>query len=248
MPSLIPTSTRSTGHNGVLIPPRQGGGDDGGGDGAPNRMPNYGARLRHARLGLAIAMGPIIILFISFTVVYLVRRGYLSFDPGRNSYVRAWIPVQLPWFILLINTAILGASSVTIEFARRAITREAALAPVRSIPGVSLGDESRFPWLVITAALGFLFLAGQLVAWHSLSIHGFHLVGSTSNSFIYVLTAAHGIHLAGGLLALVFASLGALFHRNVQSRRIIVDVTSWYWHCMTAIWVYILVLFYFAAK
>ena len=243
----MPISTRSPGHDGVFIPPGSGGGDDGGGDGMPDRMPNYGARLHHARLGLAVAMAPIVILFITFTVVYLVRRGYLSFDPARNAYVREWVPVQLPWMMLLVNTGILIASSFTIEFTRRAITREAALAPVRSIPGVSLGDEPRFPWLAVTSGCALLFFAGQLVVWRELSARGFHLAGGTSSSFVYVLTAAHGIHLAGGLFALLFAGVAAVFGRNVESRRIVIDITAWYWHCMTAIWLYILVMFSIAA-
>jgi len=252
MARLTPTSPRSTGHNGALLPPHPGGGGngrrDGDGDSMPNRMPNYGERLRQARLGLAVAMTPIFILFISFTAVYLVRRGFLSFDMTRNAYIREWLPVQLPWFTLLVNTAILMASSLTIELARREITREAALAPIQSIPGISLGEERRFPWLALTILLGLLFLAGQLFVWRDLSVRGFHLVGGTSSSFIYVLTAMHGLHLAGGLLALLFANLAAILHRNVEDRRIVVDIASWYWHCMTGIWIYILLLFSFAAQ
>jgi len=244
MARLTPTSTRSTGHNGALLPPHPGGGGRGDGNG----MPNYGDRLRQARLGLAVAMTPIFILFISFTVVYLVRRGFLSFDMTRNAYIREWLPVQLPWFTLLVNTAILIVSSITIDLARREITREAALAPIQSIPGISLGEERRFPWLALTTLLGLLFLAGQLFVWHDLSARGFHLVGGTSSSFIYVLTAMHGLHLAGGLLALLFANLAAILHRNVEDRRIVVDIASWYWHCMTGIWIYILLLFSFAAQ
>lgn len=254
MPRLTPISTRSTGHNGAFLPPRAGGGDDGpgGGDRWPNRMPdhipNYGERLRHARLGLAVAMTPILILFITFTAVYLARRGFASFDVSRSAYVRTWVPVQLPWLILLINTAILVVSSITINLARRGVTREAALAPIQSIPGISLGEERRFPWLALTTVFGLLFLAGQLLVWRDLAARGFHLEGGTSSSFVYVLTAMHGLHLAGGLLALFFANAAAILQRNVETRRIVVDITSWYWHCMTGIWVYILLLFSFAAQ
>jgi heme/copper-type cytochrome/quinol oxidase subunit 3 len=58
----------------------------------------------------------------------------------------------------------------------------------------------------------------------------------------------HGLHLAGGVLALSYANLAALLHRNVESRRIVVDITSWYWHCMTGIWLYVLLLFAFGAQ
>ncbi len=249
MPRLTPTSARSTGRDGALLPPHPGGGGNGrgDGDGMPD-IPNYGQRLRQARLGLAVAMTPIFVLFITFTAVYLVRRGFLSFDTARNVYLREWVPVQLPWRMLTINTAILIFSSITIEFARREITREAALAPISLIPGISLGEERRFPWLALTTLLGLAFLAGQLAVWRDLSARGFHLVGGTSSSFIYVLTAMHGLHLAGGVLALSYANLAALLHRNVESRRIVVDITSWYWHCMTGIWLYVLLLFAFGAQ
>ncbi|MGA2004894.1 MAG: cytochrome c oxidase subunit 3 [Terriglobales bacterium] len=246
MSRLTQLPARSTGHHGASLPPRTGGGGDGhsGGD----SMPNYGDRLRQARFGLAVAMTPIFILFITFTAVYLVRREFLSLDASRNIYVREWVPVQLPWPLLLVNTGILIVSSLTIELARRAITRQAALAPIQSIPGVSLGQERHFPWLAATTLLGILFVGGQLLVWRDLSIRGFHLAGGTSSSFVYVLTAMHGLHLAGGILALLFANLASWLHRNIETRRIVVDITSWYWHCMTGIWIYILLLFSFAAQ
>ena len=247
MPRMVHNSRHpSTGHNGGLNPPRTGGGDDGRGGG--DSLPNYGERLRHARLALAVFLTPICMLFLSFTAVYLARRGYVSFDVTHSSYVRTWVPVQLPWTLLLVNTAVLLASSVTIDFGRRAITREAALAPVKTIPGVSLGDERHIPWVPITTGLGVLFLAGQLIVWKDLSDAGFHISGGTSSSFVYILTAMHGLHLAGGLLALIATNIASLLHRSVESRRIIVDVASWYWHFMAALWIYILVLFTFAAQ
>lgn len=256
---MTPFSTR-TGHNGASLPPRTGGGDDGrgrhGGDGMPDftpefipdSIPNYGERLRRARMGLAVAMTPIFMLFLSFTAVYLIRRGFVNFDQDEMAYIKSWIPVRLPWSLLLANTLILIVSSITIDLARREITREAALAPVRSMPGISLGDEHHFPWLALTTGLGLIFLAGQLFIWSELSSTGFHLAGGTSSSFVYVLTAMHGLHLAGGVLALIYASVASLLHRPVEARRIVVDVTSWYWHCMTGLWMYILVLFAFAAQ
>src|SRR6267378_1975383 len=98
MARSTPIAHRPTGHNGSSLPPRSGGGGSG------DSMPNYGQRLRSARLALAVFMAPILMLFISFTVVYLIRRGFVSFDVSSDTYIRTWVPVRLPWPILVVNT------------------------------------------------------------------------------------------------------------------------------------------------
>lgn len=219
-------------------PPITGGGDDGcGGD-----VPDYGARLRRARLGLLLGIATVGMVFISLTSAYIFRRGLPTFEGESNSYVRDWGSVELPWVLLGINTAILLISSITIEFARRKAARQAALAPVTSIPGVSLGDEKNFPWLGITVVLGFAFLIGQWLAWGELHTRGFLISTNPSSSFAYLLTIAHAIHLAGGMIALMWASGASLLHRPVEARRIAVDITAWYWHFMAVLWVYIFLL------
>jgi heme/copper-type cytochrome/quinol oxidase subunit 3 len=49
------------------------------------------------------------------------------------------------------------------------------------------------------------------------------------------------------VLALLCAHVASVLHRPIETRRIVVDIASWYWHCMTGLWIYILVLFSFAA-
>src|SRR3989454_8850109 len=93
--------------------------------------PDYGTRLRRARLGLLVALTPILMLFVSFTSAYIVRQGLPTIDPRTNTLVRDWIPVKLPR-LLLVNTCVLLLSSLGMELARRQIKREAALAPAAS--------------------------------------------------------------------------------------------------------------------
>lgn len=224
-------------------PPTSGGGDDGRGGGG---SPNYGERLRRARLGLAVGITPVIMLFVSFTSAYIIRQGLPTLDEQSNKYVHDWLPVNLPWVLLLMNTCVLVISSITMELARRHITREAALAPVKSIPGVSLGDEKSFPWLGLTVVLGLGFLFGQWMAWKELAHRGFFLATSPSSSFVYLLTGMHAIHLAGGVVALLYAASTALTRRPVEARRIVVDITAWYWHFMALLWIYVFALLEFA--
>ncbi len=86
------------------VPPA-GGGDDGRGGGD---LPNYGARLRRARLGLVCGIATVCMVFISLTSAYIVRQGLPTFDGASNTYVRDWGRVDLPWLLLAINTAVLA--------------------------------------------------------------------------------------------------------------------------------------------
>src|ERR1700729_3811000 len=191
------TPVNRLGRGGNVPAPPNGG--DGGDSSSGSNLPNYGARLRRARLGLICAIATVSMIFISLTSAYIVRQGLPTFDGASNTYVHDWGAVQLPWLLLGINTFLLLLSSLTMEGARRDITRQAALAPIKSIPGVSLGNERRFPWLWISVVLGFGFFAGQWMAWSELHRRGFYVDTNPSSSFVYLLTATHAVHLAGGM-------------------------------------------------
>jgi cytochrome c oxidase subunit 3 len=196
-------------------------------------------------LGLICAIATVSMVFVSLTSAYVVRRGLPTFDDSSRTHFRDWGSVQLPWLLLAINTALLLISSLTMERARRNITRSAALAPVRSIPGVSVGDERSFPWLGVTVVLGFGFLIGQWMAWSELKGRGFFVNTNPNSSFVYLLTAAHAVHLAGGIVALLWAGATSLLRRPIEGRRIVVDVTAWYWHFMAVLWLYVFALLAF---
>src|SRR6266568_6077897 len=124
----------SLGDDGIAPPIRGGGGDDGSGPG----LPDYATRLRRARLGLLVALTPVLMLFVSFSSAYIVRQGLPTIDPRTNQLVRDWIPVTLPK-LLLINTGVLILSSVFIELARRQIKGQTALRPITAHPRASAG-------------------------------------------------------------------------------------------------------------
>ncbi|MGH9533206.1 MAG: cytochrome c oxidase subunit 3, partial [Terriglobales bacterium] len=139
-------------------------------------------RLRRYRIGLVVGLVPIIMLFVAFTSAYIVRQG-LGGD---------WRSTSLPP-MLWINTLILLTSSVTAEFARRRL-----FLPEER-------QEGSPPWLGITLVLGLGFLAGQLVVWRQLAAQGIFISTNPSSSFFYLLTGSHGAHLAGGVLAWLYA-------------------------------------------
>ena len=56
--------------------------------------------------------------------------------------------------------------------------------------------------LLAAGVLALGFLAGQLMAWRQLDAAGYFLASNPANTFFYLLTALHGLHVLGGLVAL----------------------------------------------
>jgi cytochrome c oxidase subunit 3 len=196
---------------------------------------------------LFVLLIPVLMLFVSFTSAYVVRQGLPTLDPRTNQMVLDWVSVRLP-AILLINTCVLLLSSVGMELARRQIRTEASLVPAaaQTNPHVTSAGDTKMPWLAMTLVLGLLFLFGQWTAWRQLAAGGFYVATTPSSSFVYLLTGTHAVHLMGGILALIVASIASLMRRSVVTRSIVVDVTAWYWHFMAVLWVYILCLLEFS--
>jgi cytochrome c oxidase subunit III len=190
------------------------GGDDDGESGGGSRGIPQRAYFTVIQLGMA----GIVMFFMALTSSFLVRKGL-----GND-----WVAFNFPR-ILWLNTLILLGSSFTIQVARRHLHGHQKVAFKR--------------WWAITTALGALFLAGQLIAWRQLAAQGVFLVTNPSSSFFYVLTGAHGLHLLGGILALLYVS-----RRNWRRSRIsqvtATDVASIYWHCMDGLWVFLFALLY----
>jgi len=241
----IAIDRRESGRGGGVHPPEYGGGGENGpGDGSPD----YSRRLARARLALTLGLVSISMLFVTVTAVFVfLRHGAFVFDSHAGAYVRQWIQVDLPVRLLLVNTLVLLLSSVTMEMSRRTLAREMALAPVRAIPGIALDRERGVPWLAITVTLGMCFLAGQWAAWQYLQARGFHVSTRTPTPFFYVLTGAHAIHLAGGIIVLLYAGVISLLRHAIEQRRIVTEIASWYWHFMGALWVYIFALLQFGS-
>jgi cytochrome c oxidase subunit III len=209
------------------------------------RLPFPEVRLRRARLGLGVGLLGIVMVFVSFTSAYIVRQGLPTLDPRTNTLVRDWSPMPLPT-LLFFNTGLLLLSSVTMELARRQVRRDFPLTRADLLPRISQWHKRAFFWVAFTVVLGLSFLCGQWIVWRELAARGFYVATSPSSSFVYLLTGTHGVHLLGGVLALVAAGAVTLFRRQPESQVIVLDVTAWYWHFMALLWIYVLCLLEFA--
>lgn len=220
---------RGTGHK---LP--TGGGGDGEWSNRPPEHRDPRERLNRARIGLAVLLTTSLGLFLALSLFYLLRRARLVFDPVSYSYVSVWHPIAIPP-LLWWNTGLLILSSVALEFARRAYFREDLM--MDEWLGISRPTLAHaVPWEVASFVLASAFVAGQLYAWGQLRAQGVFLGSGPSSQFYYFLTGLHGIHLLGGMIVLVWTMIAAILRSSLETRRIAVDITAWYWHAITVVW------------
>lgn len=178
------------------------------------------------RIGILVAIAAILMMFVGLVSAYIVR----AVSPAND-----WVSLTMPR-ILLFSTALLFISSVTLEMARRYLLNG------------RVQDYSR--WLIITAWLGFGFLVAQLLAWRSLAGQGVYLSSNPHSAFFYVMTALHGLHLLGGVIALGYLVWRALkekvMDKELKIRRVgMVEAARLYWHFLDILWVALFGLLFF---
>jgi len=108
------------------------------------------------------------------------------------------------------------------------------------------GRQKDMFWLTFTMILGVGFLMGQVLVWNVLRAQGAFRGHNVSSNLFMTFTGLHAAHLAGGLLALLYTSLGQRFRMKFESQRIRVEITAWYWHFMGVLWLAIFALLHFA--
>ena len=175
-------------------------------------------RGRVGMIGLIIAEGS---LFSVFVVAYLFYIGKSANGPFPRDVL------ELP----VLGTVCLLSSSVFAALGARALARG------------NVGGSAR--WLAVTWVLGAIFIAGTAREWYGL-IYTHHLTIGTNlfGTTFYPLVGLHASHVLLGLVMLglccAFAWSGAL--RRAHAER--VEMVSWYWHFVDAVWVVVFTVVY----
>lgn len=175
-----------------------------------------------SRTGIWVGLAAITMTFVAFTSAMIVREG-ASTD---------WQHFALP-SVLYFNTLVLLASAVPLELARK---NAAAF-----VHGTQSKRSSSLLWIWITMGLGLLFVAGQCVAWRQLRAEGLYLATNPSSSFFYLFTVLHALHVMGGLAGLAMV-LWRTSKATPTLRVSTLSAVSYYWHYMSALWIYLLIL------
>jgi cytochrome c oxidase subunit 3 len=167
-----------------------------------------------AKIGLGVFLAVVGSLFALFISAYSMRMNMVDWRT---------LPVpRLLWF----NTGVLVVSSIALQWAHMAARRN-------DIDGVFAG-------LLAGGASAVTFLAGQLLAWQELNVAGYFVASNPANSFFYLITAAHGLHLMGGLVALGRTTAKVWRGAEMPQVRLSVELCTIYWHFLLLVWLVLL--------
>lgn len=156
------------------------------------------------------------VLFSLLTVSYYLRMLLGGGD---------WVPVATPQ-LLWVNTATLVLSSVAFQLAVNNSRKEESIRFFSTTGIFSLAG----------GLLAIVFIAGQYIVWQQLGQAGYALQDNPANSFFYLLTGIHMLHLAGGLWVWGRAQLRLLNAPDMAGSRLSLELCAWYWHFLLLVW------------
>jgi cytochrome c oxidase subunit III len=158
-------------------------------------------------------------LFSTLIVVYLSFLGRDTVGPTPAE------TLSLP--LVICTTLCLLSSSVTIHLAERASR---------------LGADARFRrfWSA-TIALGVIFLLGTAYEWRELIGHQLTIGRNLFGTTYYTLVGFHGLHVTAGVVVMLVV-LGLALGRRADPLG--VELVSWYWHFVDAVWVVVFTVVY----
>lgn len=170
-----------------------------------------------AKLGLGVFLAVVGALFTLFISAYFMRMA--STD---------WWSTPMPK-LLWVNTAVLATGSLLLHAAK--------------VSAEHHRDDASRTALIAALAAGLAFLVGQVFAWRELTDAGYLLAGNPANSFFYMITGMHGLHIVGGLVALTRTILATRARPIDERATLSITLCATYWHFMLAVWLVLFGLF-----
>jgi cytochrome c oxidase subunit III len=169
------------------------------------------------KFALWIAMGSITMMFAGFTSAYIVREAQGN-----------WVYYKLP-YIFYVSTAAIILSSITIILGLRAFKK-------RQMP--------KYRRLITTTLiLGVLFGVCQWIGFRQLYANNIRVNGNPSESFLFIITGLHLLHVLGGIIALLIVFFRAYRTRVKVYNATGLEIVASYWHFVDVLWIYLFVFF-----
>lgn len=173
-------------------------------------------KIHPQKVVLWVGMVSIVMLFAGLSSALMVRQGEGN-----------WNYFEMPW-VFWVTSLIVLLSSGTMHLAVQASRKNNLSASVTAL------------W--ISALLGVAFLAGQFMGWMQLAEIGIYFRDNPANSFLIVLTGLHGLHLVGGIIAVITVLIKSILLLYKPGDSLGIELCATYWHFMGALWIYLFLL------
>ena len=176
--------------------------------------------------------------------IVLTASDYLR--PGGGAVDKFGESVGDFWTMLpgAVNTFALIISSYTIVLALKVAKSHDYKAPSGFMGKLMPTKKAAIRnYLIITLALGTMFIVLKLVEWSHLIAEGF-TIGTEQGSIFYVATGAHGVHVFAGLLIMLYMIFKAETTEWNEDNAQGIEYFGLYWHFVDLAWVVIFPAFY----
>ena len=178
---------------------------------------------RSYKLILLFAMVSMVMMFAGLTSAFIVSK-------SRVDWLKDFqMPSAFFW-----STAVIMVSSISFHLAKKAIQKD--------------HQSATTSYLLITLALGILFVILQFVGFGQVVAEGYYFTGSESTittTFLYVVAIVHLAHLAGGLISLLIIIYNHFKQKYNSTQTLGIELGAMYWHFLDLLWVYLFLFLYF---
>jgi cytochrome c oxidase subunit 3 len=134
-----------------------------------------------------------------------------------------------------VNTLMLVISSVWCQLG---VFKAEHGQPARTGSLLQLRQWGMREWYVLTYIFGAIFISGQVLEYARLVRDGVTISSDAYGSVFYLTTGFHGLHVTGGLIAILLI-IGRTFttRRYTHAQATGAIVTSYYWHFVDVVWI-----------
>ncbi len=120
-----------------------------------------------------------------------------------------------------------------------------SLTMVLALASIQRGNQRGLRiWLSATAALGLVFLGGQLFEFTAFYREGLGLTTNIFSMSFFTLTGFHGAHVTIGVVWLISLVIVSLRGGVRQDQSMNVEIAGLYWHFVDIVWIVIFTLVY----
>ena len=176
------------------------------------------------RTALRFFISIVSVIFFLFTITFLTRSQFPDFQALAGE---PWQPLSDP-SQLWLNTGVLLISSIALHCSY-------ICAKKNQLNGAIIG-------IMTGAFFALLFLLGQFMVWSQLIDLGYYIASNPANSYFYLYTGVHGLHLLGGVLALFYVTVQFMKKNSLPRLSSSVRLCAVYWHFLLILWLFLFAL------